>query len=182
MQYNDIGEGHECVVLLHGSGPGATAWFNFERNIDPLLEAGYRVLLIDCPGWGKSDSLVCTGSRSDLYAAAVRGVLDTLGIEKVHLVGNSMGGHNATAFALANPERVGRMIMMGGGTGGPSLFNPMPTEGIKQLQLMYREMHTGQHDQSLALKYRRKNGRLLQAGNSPFFAESNSRRTSKCSA
>ncbi len=41
------------MVLLHGSGPGATGWANFSRNIDPLVEAGYRVILLDCPGWGK---------------------------------------------------------------------------------------------------------------------------------
>jgi 2-hydroxy-6-oxonona-2,4-dienedioate hydrolase len=44
----------ETVVLLHGSGPGATGWANFSRNIDPLVEAGYRVILLDCPGWGKA--------------------------------------------------------------------------------------------------------------------------------
>jgi pimeloyl-ACP methyl ester carboxylesterase len=56
-----------------------------------------------------------------------------------HLVGNSMGGHSATAFALANPGRVGKLVLMGGGTGGPSLYAPMPTEGIKLLQGLYRE-------------------------------------------
>jgi 2-hydroxy-6-oxonona-2,4-dienedioate hydrolase len=45
-----------------------------------------------------------------------------------------MGGHSATAFALANPGRVGKLVLMGGGTGGPSLYAPMPTEGIKLLQ------------------------------------------------
>jgi 2-hydroxy-6-oxonona-2,4-dienedioate hydrolase len=50
-----------------------------------------------------------------------------------------MGGHSAVAFALANPERVGKLVLMGGGTGGPSLFAPQPTEGIKLLQRLYRE-------------------------------------------
>jgi 2-hydroxy-6-oxonona-2,4-dienedioate hydrolase len=44
----------EVVVMLHGSGPGATGWANFNRNIDPFVAAGYRVLLIDCPGWGRA--------------------------------------------------------------------------------------------------------------------------------
>lgn len=139
VHYNDIGQGDEVVVLLHGSGPGATGWANFVRNIDPLVDAGYRVLLVDCPGWGKSDSVICTGSRSDINASAVLGVIDHLGIDKIHIIGNSMGGHSATAFALANPGRVGRLILMGGGTGGPSLYAPMPTEGIKLLQGLYRE-------------------------------------------
>ncbi|WP_209586582.1 alpha/beta fold hydrolase [Massilia sp. BHUDP2] len=139
IHYNDVGSGSETVVMLHGSGPGATGWANFHRNIEPLAQAGYRVILMDCPGWGKSDSIVNTGSRSELNAAFLKALLDALALERVHIVGNSMGGHSAVAFALAHPERVGKLILMGGGTGGPSLYAPMPTEGIKQLNAVYRE-------------------------------------------
>lgn len=139
IHYNDTGAGRETLVMLHGSGPGASGWANFYRNVDAFADAGYRVILIDCPGWGKSDSIVCTDSRSDLNARVVKGVLDTLGIERAHFVGNSMGGHSAVAFALSYPERVGKLVLMGGGTGGPSQFVPMPTEGIKLLQGLYRE-------------------------------------------
>ncbi|WP_349572996.1 alpha/beta fold hydrolase [Azotobacter salinestris] len=139
LHYNDCGAGAETVVMLHGSGPGASGWANFNRNIEPLVAAGYRVILMDCPGWSKSDPIVCSGSRSDLNARALKGLLDAIGIERAHLVGNSMGGHSAVAFALANPERVGKLVLMGGGTGGASPFAPMPTEGIKLLQGLYRE-------------------------------------------
>lgn len=140
LHYNDVGQGGQTVVLLHGSGPGASGWANFHRNIEPLAAAGYRVLLLDCPGWSKSDSIVSTGSRSDLNARCLRAVLDGLGIEgRVHLIGNSMGAHSAVGFALANPERTGRLVLMGGGTGGPSQFVPMPTEGIKLIGALYRE-------------------------------------------
>lgn len=139
IHYNDIGKGSETVVMLHGSGPGATGWANFNRNIHAFVEAGYRVILMDCPGWGQSDTIVCTGSRSELNAEALARLLDALEIERAHLIGNSMGGHSAVAFALANPARVGKLVLMGGGTGGPSLFAPMPTEGIKLLQGLYRE-------------------------------------------
>ncbi|MBJ3816307.1 alpha/beta fold hydrolase [Shimwellia pseudoproteus] len=138
IHYNDCGHGDQTVVMLHGSGPGATGWANFSRNIDPLVAAGYRVLLVDCPGWGKSDSIVNTGSRADLNARILKGVLDTLDIQQVHLLGNSMGGHSAVAFTLSWPARVGKLVLMGGGTGGMSLFTPMPTEGIKLLQGLYR--------------------------------------------
>lgn len=139
IHYNDCGSGAETVVMLHGSGPGASGWANFNRNIEPLVTAGYRVILMDCPGWSKSDPIVCTGSRSELNARALKGLLDVLDLERVHLIGNSMGGHSAVAFALANPGRVGKLVLMGGGTGGPSSFVPMPTEGIKLLQGLYRE-------------------------------------------
>lgn len=139
LHYNDIGSGAETVVMLHGSGPGASGWANFNRNIEPLVNAGYRVILLDCPGWSKSDPIVNTGSRSDLNARALKGALDALGIDKVHLIGNSMGAHSTVAFALANPERVGKLVLMGGGTGGPSQFVPMPTEGIKLIGALYRD-------------------------------------------
>ncbi|MEN5302903.1 alpha/beta fold hydrolase [Pseudomonas sp. TWI628] len=139
VHYNDLGEGAETVVMLHGSGPGASGWANFNRNIEPLLAAGYRVLLMDCPGWSKSDPIVCRGSRSDLNATALRGLLDVLGLERVHILGNSMGGHSAVAFALSHPQRVGKLVLMGGGTGGASPFVPMPTEGIKLINALYRE-------------------------------------------
>jgi 2-hydroxy-6-oxonona-2,4-dienedioate hydrolase len=139
IHYNDTGSGTQTIVMLHGSGPGASGWANFNRNIEPLVAAGYRVLLVDCPGWSKSDPVVNTGSRSELNARVLKAVLDALDIERVHLLGNSMGGHSAVAFALANPQRVGKLVLMGGGTGGPSQFVPMPTEGIKLLNGLYRE-------------------------------------------
>jgi 2-hydroxy-6-oxonona-2,4-dienedioate hydrolase len=106
--------------------------------VEPLVAAGYRVILMDCFGWGKSDPIVCKGSRSELNARTLKGLLDALDIERVHVIGNSMGGHSAVAFALAEPQRVGKLVLMGGGTGGPSQFVPMPTEGIKLLQGLYR--------------------------------------------
>lgn len=139
LHYNDAGSGTETVVMLHGSGPGASGWANFNRNVEPLVNAGYRVILMDCPGWSKSDPIVCTGSRSDLNARALKGLLDVLGLDRVHIIGNSMGGHSAVAFALANPTRVGKLVLMGGGTGGPSQFVPMPTEGIKLIGALYRD-------------------------------------------
>jgi 2-hydroxy-6-oxonona-2,4-dienedioate hydrolase len=139
LHYNDVGQGQQVVVMLHGSGPGASGWANFHRNIEPLVDAGYRVILLDCPGWSKSDTIVSTGSRSDLNARCLKAVLDALGIAKVHIIGNSMGGHSAVGFALANPDMVDKLILMGGGTGGPSNFVPMPTEGIKLIGALYRD-------------------------------------------
>jgi 2-hydroxy-6-oxonona-2,4-dienedioate hydrolase len=139
LHYNEVGAGDRTVILLHGSGPGATGWSNFHRNVDPLVAAGYRVILLDMPGWGKSDPILCTSSRSDLNARALKGFMDARGVDKAHLVGNSMGGHTAVAFALAQPARTGKLVLMGGGTGGVSSFVPTPTEGIKLIGLVYRE-------------------------------------------
>ena len=140
LHFNDVGTGDKIVVMLHGSGPGASGWANFNRNIEPLVSAGYRVILLDCPGWSKSDTIISTGSRSDLNARCLKAVLDQLGITaKVHIIGNSMGAHSAVGFALANPQSVDKLVLMGGGTGGPSQFVPMPTEGIKLIGALYRD-------------------------------------------
>ena len=139
LHYNDVGTGDKTVVMLHGSGPGASGWANFNRNIEPLVDAGYRVILLDCPGWSKSDTIISTGSRSDLNARCLKAVLDQLNIAKVHIIGNSMGAHSAVGFALANPLMVDKLVLMGGGTGGPSQFVPMPTEGIKLIGVLYRD-------------------------------------------
>jgi len=139
LHYNDTGAGRETVVMLHGSGPGASGWANFHRNVEPLVAAGYRVILMDCPGWSQSDPIVCTGSRSELNARALKGLMDVLDIGRAHVIGNSMGAHSAVAFALAWPSRVGKLVLMGGGTGGASPFVPMPTEGIKLIGALYRQ-------------------------------------------
>ncbi|MGI1669910.1 MAG: alpha/beta fold hydrolase [Neptuniibacter sp.] len=139
VHYNELGSGEETVIMLHGSGPGATSWANFNKNIGPFVNENYRVILMDCPGWGKSDPVVCTGSRSDFNAECLKGLMDGLDIQKAHLIGNSMGGHSVVAFALNNPDRIGKLVLMGGGTGGPSQFVAMPTEGIKLLQGLYRD-------------------------------------------
>lgn len=138
IHYHDVGQG-PAVVMLHGSGPGASGWSNFNRNIAPFVAAGFRIVLVDLPGWSKSDPVVvASGSRSVFNAAAIKGVLDHLGISKAHLVGNSMGGAAALQFALDYPETVDRLIIMGAGAGGPSFFTPMPSEGIKLLIGLYR--------------------------------------------
>jgi 2-hydroxy-6-oxonona-2,4-dienedioate hydrolase len=139
LHYNDAGSGAQTVVMLHGSGPGASGWANFSRNVEPMVAAGYRVVLLDFPGWSKSDSIVSTGSRSELNARALESLLDAIGVDRAHLIGNSMGAHSAVAFALANPRRVHKLVLMGGGTGGVSPFVPMPTEGIKLIGALYRE-------------------------------------------
>lgn len=138
LHYNDIGSGDNVIVMLHGSGAGATSWGNFIRNIDPFVNAGYRLILLDCPGWGESDSIICSGSRPELNARCLKAVMDGLNIDKVHIIGNSMGAHTAVAFALAHPDSVNKLVLMGGGTGGISSFVPAPSEGIKVLQEVYR--------------------------------------------
>ena len=62
LNYYEAGEptsvgGGLPLVMLHGGGPGASGWSNFNRNIGPFVDAGRRVLLLDCPGFGQSDPI-----------------------------------------------------------------------------------------------------------------------------
>lgn len=138
VHFNEAGDG-EAVIMLHGGGPGAGGWSNYSRNLGPLVQAGYRVILKDSPGFNKSDPVVMDEQRGLVNARAVKGLMDALNIEKAHLVGNSMGGATALNFAIEYPERIGKLILMGPGGLGSSLFSAMPMEGIKLLFKLYAE-------------------------------------------
>lgn len=138
IHFNDAGSG-PVVAMLHGGGPGASGWSNYYRNLDALVNAGFRVLLIDSPGFNKSGEIVSDVPRNLLNARATKGVLDALGIGKAHLVGNSMGGASALSFALEFPDRLDRMVLMGPGAQGPSIIQPQPGEGIKRMFKLYMQ-------------------------------------------
>ena len=120
------------VVLLHGGGPGASAWSNFGPNL-PVFAERFRTLMIDQPGFGKSARPPVTGNYFTFAADALAGLLTALGIERVHLIGNSLGGGTAVRFALRYPERAGRLVLMGPGGLSLNVFAPDPTEGVKRL-------------------------------------------------
>ena len=120
------------VVLLHGGGPGASGWSNFGRNL-PVFARRFRTLLVDQPGFGQSDRPPVTGNYFTFAADALAGLLKTLGIERVHLLGNSLGGGTAVRFALNYPDRAGRLVLMAPGGLSLNVFSPDPTEGIKRL-------------------------------------------------
>jgi 4,5:9,10-diseco-3-hydroxy-5,9,17-trioxoandrosta-1(10),2-diene-4-oate hydrolase len=118
--------------MLHGGGPGASAWSNFGRNI-PVFAKSFRTLAVDQPGFGRSDKPTEHPQYFAHSARAVVGLLDKLGIEKAHLVGNSLGGGAAVRLALDHPDRAGRLVLMGPGGLSVNVFAPDPTEGVKRL-------------------------------------------------
>jgi 4,5:9,10-diseco-3-hydroxy-5,9,17-trioxoandrosta-1(10),2-diene-4-oate hydrolase len=120
------------VVLLHGGGPGASAWSNFGRNL-PVFAERFRTLLVDQPGFGESDKPEITGHYFTFSADALLGLLDKLDIERAHLVGNSLGGGTAVRFALRHPDRAGRLVLMAPGGLSLNVLSPDPTEGVKRL-------------------------------------------------
>ena len=129
---DDAAAGGAPVVLLHGGGPGASAWSNFGRNLG-VFAGRFRTLMIDQPGFGRSDKPPVVGNYFTFAAGALAGLLDELGIGRVHLVGNSLGGGTAVRFALRYPDRAGRLVLMGPGGLSLNVFAPDPTEGVKRL-------------------------------------------------
>jgi 4,5:9,10-diseco-3-hydroxy-5,9,17-trioxoandrosta-1(10),2-diene-4-oate hydrolase len=120
------------VVLLHGGGPGASAWSNFGRNL-PVFADRFRTLMLDQPGFGRSDKPPVTGHYFTFAADALASLLDKLGVDRVHLVGNSLGGGTAVRFALRFPDRTGRLVLMAPGGLSLNVFAPDPTEGVQRL-------------------------------------------------
>ncbi|MDJ0360315.1 alpha/beta fold hydrolase [Rhodococcus sp. H29-C3] len=127
LRYYEAGDGPP-LVLLHGSGPGVTGWRNFRGNIDVFAEH-FHTYVLEFPGFGVSDDF---GGHPMVTAMdAVVRFLDGLGLDKVALLGNSMGGIVATRFAIEHPERVSKLVTIGGI--GRNIFSPGPGEGIKLL-------------------------------------------------
>lgn len=118
------------VLMLHGGGPGASGLSNYARNIDALA-ARFRVLVPDLPGYGGSSKGVNSEDPFGDLAAAMLALLDALGIDRVHVVGNSLGGACALRMALEQPGRVDRLVLMG--PGGIGISQAAPTEGLKRL-------------------------------------------------
>lgn len=125
--YHDVGSG-EPVLLLHGSGPGVSAWANWQLAIPPLADR-YRVLAPDIVGFGQTDRPADIRYSLQTWVDHVWGFLDALGIERTAIVGNSLGGRIALAMATEHPERLSKMVLMG--SPGPGMT---PGEGLIALR------------------------------------------------
>ena len=110
--YLEAGSGDRHVVLVHGSGPGVTAYANW-RGVLPELGKDFHVVAPDMVGFGYSERPNDVTYRLDTWADQTVAVMDALGIEKAHLVGNSFGGAIALRLATRHPDRVDRLVLMG---------------------------------------------------------------------
>jgi pimeloyl-ACP methyl ester carboxylesterase len=102
-----MGEGPD-VLLIHGLGGAKSSFFDTAA----ALSRDYRVHALDLPGFGSSCKPVTAPYTARWFARTVVDVMDALGIEKAHLVGNSMGGRVAIEVGLRNPERVRSMVLL----------------------------------------------------------------------
>ncbi len=110
--YHDVGTGEETVLLIHGSGPGVTAYANW-RLVVPRLAERFRVIAPDVAGFGYTE---VDGGRIPDRATWIDHIvsfLDALGVDRVSVIGNSFGGALSLWLATTVPERVDRLVLMG---------------------------------------------------------------------
>jgi pimeloyl-ACP methyl ester carboxylesterase len=96
------------VIALHGLGGTK---ISFLPTVAALADQ-FRVISVDLPGFGDSDKPVGAAYDARYFARAVVALLDELELERVHLVGNSMGGRVALEVGLLYPERVRRIVLL----------------------------------------------------------------------
>ena len=109
--YHDVGDG-DPLFLIHGSGPGVTAWANW-RLVIPALAEQHRVIAPDMAGFGYTERVDGYEYTMANWVQHAIDLMDSLNIEKTHLIGNSFGGALAIALAIQYPQRVDRLILMG---------------------------------------------------------------------
>jgi pimeloyl-ACP methyl ester carboxylesterase len=109
--FHDAGDGPP-LLLLHGSGPGVSAWSNW-RPVYPTLSRHFRVIAPDQVGFNRTQPPGPVRYGRELWTAHALALLDELGLERVSVVGNSMGGAIALSMAVARPESIDRIVVMG---------------------------------------------------------------------
>ena len=100
------------VLMIHGSGPGVSAWVNW-RLVIPELAKHRRVLAPDMVGFGFTERPPGMVYTMDAWVDQAIAFIDALNLPVVDLVGNSFGGGLSLALAIRHPERVRRLVLMG---------------------------------------------------------------------
>ena len=119
IHYHEAGQG-PVLLAIHGGAPGAFGWGNFGRNIEELARY-FRVILVDLPGYGKSDKPEVTSGRNVMYAQTMAALLESLGLESANVLGMATGGAVAIRLAVDFPEVVERLILVSS-AGGQTMF------------------------------------------------------------
>lgn len=107
VHYRDEGAG-PTLVLLHGTASSLHTWDDWTKE----LSANFRVVRMDLPGFGLTGPNATHDYSMPRYVDFLAAFADSLSLERFHLAGNSLGGEIAWHFALAQPQRVQRMILL----------------------------------------------------------------------
>jgi pimeloyl-ACP methyl ester carboxylesterase len=141
-----------AVVMLHGYGESLMSW----RGVFDRVAAVADAIALDLPGFGLSDK-PATGYHNDRMAAAVLGVMDSLGVPDAVLVGHSMGGAVALRVALRAPQRVRGLVLLAPAVSASGWNLPIPSDSARTSDWLRRAVagyetmrprFTGPHDPS----------------------------------
>lgn len=168
--YHDYGTGFP-VMLLHGSGPGVSAWANW-RLVIPELSKNRRVVAPDLSGFGYTERVPGEEYNMDNWVQQAIDFMDAMGIEQTDLVGNSFGGALAIGLAVKYPNRFRKIVLMGSmGVNFPitegldSVWGYQPSfENMKKMLDLFVDNKKYANDELAQLRY--------QASIEPGFQES----------
>jgi 2-hydroxy-6-oxonona-2,4-dienedioate hydrolase len=135
IHYHEVGQG-DPVIFLHSYGPGTTAWITWHKVL-PAFAKHFRCIAMDLPNFAKTGPVVyeVQGSVHKFQAETAIALMDALGIERAHFVGNSQGGQTSMEFAWMFPDRINKLVWGAGHINvGPGMYllgNGFPEEGIR---------------------------------------------------
>lgn len=136
LHYHEAGApiaGKPSVLMLHGSGPGASGYTNFKGNFPILSDNGHHVIVPDYLGYGLSSKPVDFQYTVDAQVELLRELVAHTGAEMLVVVGNSLGGWFAIHHAIRYPAEIAKLIVMApGGLESPENFVP-EMEGLREL-------------------------------------------------
>jgi pimeloyl-ACP methyl ester carboxylesterase len=135
IHYLNAGEVHAPVLLLHGGGYDSAS-LSYKHAIGPISEH-HRVFAPDWPGYGQSDKPKMEYS-TEYYVGFLERLMNVLGLEKVSLVGISMGGAISLGFALQSPQRVERLVLVDSHGLGGEVPGGMASYALVRLPLLNR--------------------------------------------
>lgn len=109
--YLEMGSGAP-LFLLHGSGPGVSAWTNWS-TVMPDLAQRFRVIAPDIAGFGFTEFKAGNKYDIKLWVGHLLAIMDGLNVEKASFVGNSFGGALSVGLALFAPDRIEKLVLLG---------------------------------------------------------------------
>src|SRR5947199_4111022 len=132
IHYVEAGSGAP-LILIHGLADNVAVW----DSVIPSLAAKFRVIAFDQIGFGHSDKPLLS-YRVSTFVDFLDGFMTELKIERASLVGNSLGGWAAAAFALTHPERVERLVLSDA-AGYAALAKTMDSRALRALRVASRD-------------------------------------------
>jgi pimeloyl-ACP methyl ester carboxylesterase len=143
IHYHEMGEGYP-IIFLHSFGPGTTAWVTWYKVLAEFAKH-FRCIAMDLPNFAKTGPVEQDENIHSFQAKTALALMDALGIQKAHVVGNSQGGQSAMSFAYHYPDRISKLVWGAGHVGtmggypNEYLISNYPEEGVMAAIEVMRE-------------------------------------------